>query len=258
LNIAIFLKQVPDTDNVKWTQNNNIDRANMDSITNPVDRYVIEAALKIKELYGGVVTSITMGPEKAINVLKESIAMGVDDAILLCDSKFSGSDTCATSKVLAACVNQKLQDTNLIIFGQSAIDGETGQTGPSTAKRLNMPVITNVVEILEIKEPHITVVSEVEKEQITYKVELPCVICVNNYIYKPRIPKIDGYIKAHDFNYKIYNLYDLNLKEQDTGVKGSPTYVSKIYKNEVGRNCTMIDFEDSKLKDICKEIKRVI
>ena len=145
MNIVVFVKQVPDTNDVKWTENNNIDRTNMESVINPADRQALEAALILKDRYGATISAIAMGPAKAVEVLKEAIAMGVDDAFLLCDSKFAGSDTCATSKVLAAAVKEKLPQTDLILFGQTAIDGETGQTGPSTATRLGLTSIYNVI-----------------------------------------------------------------------------------------------------------------
>ncbi len=244
MNIVVFVKQVPDTNDVKWTENNNIDRTNMESVINPADRQALEAALILKDRYGATVTAVTMGPAKAVDVLKEAIAMGVDEAFLLCDSKFAGSDTCATSKVLAAAVKEKLPQTDLILFGQTAIDGETGQTGTSTATRLGLTSISNVVEIIDICENYITVNAETEKEKITLKTKLPCALCINNYVFKPRVPRINGYMRAQDYNYKSYNIYDLNLQPNETGVKGSPTYVSKVFKNQEGRNCKLINFEE--------------
>ena len=125
MKIVVFIKQVPDTTDVKWTKDNNIDRTQMESIMNPVDKQAVELALKLKEQYNSTITAITMGPNKAIEVLKESVAMGVDDAVLLCDPKFAGSDTCATSKVLASAIKEKFPDTDLILFGQSTLGGNT-------------------------------------------------------------------------------------------------------------------------------------
>ena len=227
----------------------------MESIMNPVDKQAIEAALKLKEQYDVHTIAITMGPNKAIDVLKEAIAMGIDDAVLLCDSKFAGSDTCATSKVLASVIKEKFPQTDLILFGQSAIDGETSQTGTSTAVRLNMPFITHVKEIVSIEENAISVNSETEATKTSYKVNLPAVICVNNYVFPPRVPRINGYIKAQDYNYTTYNLYELNLMDNETGVKGSPTYVSKVYRTNDTRNCTFYeaDYEYSVIETI-KEV----
>lgn len=254
----MFIKQVPDTNNVQWTENNNIDRTKMESILNPGDKQAIEAALRIKEQNNAKITAITMGPGKAKEILKEAIAMGVDDAILLCDSKFAGSDTLATSKILSGAVKELLPDTNLIIFGQTAIDGETGQTGTCTAMRLNFPSIGHVSEIIDITDTDITVISNYENERITAKIELPAAICINNYIFKPRVPRIQGYIKAHDYKYKTYSLYDLNINENNTGIKGSPTYVSKVFKTEDTRNGIIFNTEETTISEIYKEIKKVL
>lgn len=258
MNIAVFVKQVPDTTDVKWTQNNNIDRTKMDSVINPVDREAIEAALRLKEQTGAKVTVVTMGPKKAEEVLKEAIAMGSDDAFLLCDSKFAGSDTLATSKILSAAIKELLPDTKIIIFGQSAADGETGQTGPCVAARLNLPSVGHVSDITEVSEESITVISENEKERTTLKIMLPAVLCIHNYVFLPRIPRVCGYMNAQDYNYITYNIYDINLLENETGLKGSPTYVSKVFKCEDTRHGKMFDFDETCFKEIFKEIKKVL
>ena len=260
MNIVVFIKQVPDTNDVKWTQNNNIDRAKMECILNPADRQALEASIRLKEEYGANITAITMGPNKAVDILKEAIAMGVDDAILLCDSKFAGSDTCATSKVLSSAIKEKFPNTDLIIFGQSAIDGETSQTGPSTATRLNMPFVCYVNEITSISNNVINVNTETETRKTTAQINLPAVICINNYVFKPRPPKINGYINAHKYNYKSFNLYELNIDESQVGIKGSPTYVSSVYKTNDCRNCNIIDTKEENhyANEIIKEIKKVM
>lgn len=258
LNIAVLIKQVPDTDDVVWTQNNNIDRTNMESIMNPVDKQAIEAALRIKELNNANVVTLTMGPKKALDILKESIAMGVDDAFLLCDSKFAGSDTLATSKILTKAIETLFPDVRLIICGQSASDGETGQTGPCCGARLNVPCLDNVNEILEITDEYIIVSSQYERVQTVYKVLLPALICINNFIFPPRIPKIAEYIKSQKYDYKVYNMYDINILEDDAGLKGSPTYVSSVYRCEDTRNGKIIVYNQDNLNEIYDEIKKVV
>lgn len=257
LNIAVFIKQVPDTDDVKWTANNNIDRTQTESIMNPVDRQAIEAALRIKEKVGGKVTVMTMGPAKAQKVLEEAIATGADEAYLLYDSQFAGSDTQATSTVLARAVQKKLPDCKLMIFGQTAIDGETGQTGVSTAVKSGFPFVTNVTSIVDVTEDFIEVVSETESEKSTLKVKLPAAICVNNFEFRPRIPKIIGYINAKDYYYNILNSIDLELAKDETGVKGSPTRVCKAYKTDVKRNCKILS-GDNIIVEAANEIKGAI
>ena len=249
----MFIKQVPDTDDVKWTINNNIDRANTESILNPLDKEALTAGINLKKQYGAKVNVISMGPDKAVEILKEAIALGADEAILLSDKKFVGSDTCATSKVLSSAVKARFPDADLILFGQSASDGETAQTGPSVAVRLNLPFLTHVNEIKEISEGYLTVNTETESEKVTYRIKLPAVLCINNYAVKPESPRIEGYIRAHDYNYKTYNIFDLKINEAETGVKGSPTYVSKVYKTQEGRNCKMTDTDGilKQIKEVC-------
>jgi len=256
----VFIKQVPDTNDVKWTVNNNIDRAQMDCILNPVDKQAVEAALRIKEQYGAHTIAVTMGPSKAVNVLKEAVAMGIDDAVLLCDSKFAGSDTWATAQVLASVIREKFPDTDLLLFGQHAIDGETSQTGPSTAVRLNIPFLCHVNEITNVTNTDIYLNTETETNKTSYKIELPAALCINNFVFSPRIPRIQGYINSQNYNYKSYNLYELNLKETQTGIKGSPTYVSKVYKTDEKRNCCIIDTNENKdfSYSVIKEIKKVM
>lgn len=229
----------------------------MESIMNPVDKQAVEAALRLKEQYNSSVTAITMGPSKSVEVLKEAVAMGIDNAVLLCDPKFAGSDTCATSKVLSAVIKEKYPQTDLILFGQSAIDGETSQTGTSTATRLDMPFVTHVKEIVGVEDKKITVNSETETAKMTYRLNLPAVLCINNYVFQPRVPRINGYIKAQDYNYKSYNIYELNISEMETGVKGSPTYVSKVYKTNDIRNCEFMekDYEYSVITTIKEAMK---
>lgn len=258
MKIAVFIKQVPDTTDVKWTENNNIDRAKMDSVMNPVDKEAIEAALRLKEQYNAQTVAVTMGPKKADEVLKEAIAMGIDDAFLLCDSKFAGSDTLATSKVLSAAVKELIPDADLIIFGQSAADGETGQTGPCVAARLGFPCISRVSEIHEISDGSIILTTENEKERVTLKTQLPAVICIKNYIYPPRIPRICGYMNAQDYNYVSYSIYDIKLMDTETGLKGSPTYVSKVFKCEDTRNGKIFNSEETNFDEIYEEIKKVL
>lgn len=258
MKIAVFIKQVPDTTDVKWTKNNNIDRINMDSVMNAVDKEALEAAIRLKEQYNAKITAVTMGPKKAEEILKEAIAMGCDDAFLLCDSKFAGSDTLATSKVLCAAVKELMPDFDIIFFGQSAADGETGQTGPCIAARLNIPFVSRVSEISEILDGKVTVISDSENEKITLNVKMPCAIIIKNYIYSPRIPRIEGYIKAQDYNYQAYNIYDINLPESDAGLKGSPTYVSKVFRCEDTRNGKMFDFHENDFNEIYEEIRKVL
>ena len=251
MKTAVFIKQVPDTNDVKWTKDNNIDRTNTESILNPLDVQAIAAAAKLKKKYGGEITAVSMGVLKAQSVLKEASALGADNLILLSDSKFAGSDTCACSKVLASAAAKFFPDADLLIFGQSASDGETGQTGIETAARLNLPFVSQVNDILDLSDGILTVSSETETQKSILKIKLPAAICINNFADKIELPKISGYIKAHDADVKIFGINDLDIKPEETGIKGSPTYVSKVYKTHEERDCRFVDIQE--LISIIKE-----
>lgn len=143
MKIVVCIKQVPDTTEIKWTENNTIQRDGVESIMNPYDVWALETALKIKKSRDDVsITAITMGPNQAVDMLKKAVALGADEAILLSDKKFAGADTYATGRTLSKAIAEKADDFDLIVCGQFAIDGDTAQTGPSIASRLNLPQVT--------------------------------------------------------------------------------------------------------------------
>ena len=150
MKIVLCVKQVPDTSDIKWTENNTIQREGLESITNPYDVYAFESALRLKNKYGNVsITALTMGPGQAEEMLRKFIALGADNGVLLCDKKFAGADTYATGKTIASAIESKISDYDLIVCGQFAVDGDTAQTGPSIANFLGIPQVTYVKEILE-------------------------------------------------------------------------------------------------------------
>lgn len=231
MKIVVCVKQVPDTADIKWTENNTLSREGVESILNPFDEHALEEALKIKDKkYNTHITVITMGPAQAENVLKEALAKGADEAILLSDKKFSGADTLATAKTLASGISEIIKDYDLILCGQFAIDGDTAQTGPAIAANLNLPQITYTNSILEVGDNFIILLRETEYGLEKLRVELPAVICVLNTIKSLRLPKIDGYIKAQNLLIKKISFDKLSLNENDVGLKGSPTYVAKAFQ----------------------------
>lgn len=233
MKIALFLKQVPDTADIKWTENNTIQREGVESVINPFDMYAIETALRLKDKIKNVeITAISMGPPQAEEILKKAIAMGVDRGILLSDRKFAAADTVATSRTLAAAIKTKLPDADLIICGQFATDGDTAQTGPSIAQHLGLPQVTYVKEIVGHKEGFLTVKREIEDGIEVLNIQLPAVLCMLKCDYEPRRPLISGFIKSHKLQIKVFGADDLNLSPEEIGMKGSPTYVSKAFRPE--------------------------
>lgn len=233
MKIALCIKQVPDTADIKWTENNTIQREGMESVINPFDTYAIETAVRLKEKLNDVqITAISMGPPQATEVIKKAISMGADDGFVLSDKKFAGADTVATSRTLAAGIKEKIENADLIICGQFATDGDTAQTGPSIAQHLGFAQATYVKEITGYKEGYLTVKREVEDGIETIRVKLPAVLSMLKCDYEPRRPLIDGFIKAHETKIPMYSTEDIKLSPEQVGMKGSPTYVSKAFRPE--------------------------
>jgi electron transfer flavoprotein beta subunit len=138
MHIVVCIKQVPDTQDIKWTEKGTMIREGVESIMNPFDEYALESALKLKDIYPDTkITVVSMGPPQANDIIRTAIAKGADAGLLVSDRKFSGSDTQATSVTLSSAIKKMLPDFDLIVCGQFAIDGDTAQTGPSMAQHLN-------------------------------------------------------------------------------------------------------------------------
>ena len=152
MNIIVCIKQVPDTTNVRIDpETNTLVRSGVQSIVNPFDMYAIEEGVRLKEKFGGLVTILTMGPPQAEEALREAISLGADEAVLVSDRAFAGSDTWATSYTLSRTI-QKIGKFDIIICGKQAIDGDTAQVGPGIAAFLDIPQITFVKKIEDIKD----------------------------------------------------------------------------------------------------------
>ena len=145
IKIALCIKQVPDTTDIKWTEHNTIQREGVESIINPFDVYAAEFALKLKsEIKDASITVFTMGPAQAEGMLRKMLSIGCDEAVLVSDKKFAGADTYATGLTLSRAIRTILPDFDLIICGQFAVDGDTAQTGPNIASFLDIPQVTYV------------------------------------------------------------------------------------------------------------------
>ena len=179
MQIALCIKQVPDTADIKWTENNTIQREGVESIINPFDTYAIETAVRLKEKIKDThITVLSMGPPQAEEIIKRAISMGADEGFLVSDRKFAGADTIATSRTLAGAIKEKVPNVDLIICGQFATDGDTAQTGPSIAQHLKFPQVTYVKEILDFKDGFLTVKREVEDGIEIVKAAVPVVLCM--------------------------------------------------------------------------------
>ncbi len=254
MKIIVCVKQVPDTNDVKWSKENNIIREGLINIINPYDEYAIQAALNIKKLNPDTkITLLSMGPNCAKDVLEYGLAIGADEAILLSDKRFSGADTCATSKTLASAIKNAIQEYDIIITGQFAIDGDTAQTGPSLAHHLNIPVLTYVKKITDVKNNKITAQCERENEVLTFEGAMPIVLCVLKSCAELKNPKIEDYINAQKKQIKILNLEDIQSTPDEAGIKGSPTFVQRAFRPEVNRWCKKVKYDY--IKEILSHIR---
>ncbi len=229
MNIIVCVKQVPDTTEVKIDPvTKTLVREGVESILNPFDLYAIEEALRLKEQFGGKVTTISMGPPQAEKALRETISLGADEMILLTDRKFAGADTLATSLTLAKAI-EKIGDYDLILFGQQAIDGDTAQVGPEVAGHLNIPQTCFVRKIEEVKDGKIVVERLMEDGFDRLELPLPAAITVVKEINTPRLPSLRGKRNARKAKLNIMTADDLGLSENEIGLNGSPTQVVKVF-----------------------------
>ncbi|MCL6635172.1 MAG: electron transfer flavoprotein subunit beta/FixA family protein [Peptococcaceae bacterium] len=236
MKIVVLIKQVPSTTNARMDPKTGVMiRDASDTVLNPLDEHAVTEAVRIKEKHPGTsVTALTMGPPSALKVLQEACARGVDGGILLSHRAFGGSDTIATSRVLAAAVH-KLGDFDLILAGEKATDGETGQTGPMTAALLDIPALTFVRRIT-IRDNSILVQRLVEEGTEEIEARLPALVTVLKDINDPPLPTLRKYVMAKKLSYPVWGPEEIGLKETETGLKGSPTRVVKVFSPRLSRN----------------------
>ena len=229
MNIVVCLKQVPGTTQVKIDpQTNTLVRQGIKNIVNPFDTYALEEGARIKERYGGKVTAISMGPPQAEEVLREALSTGADQAILLSDSAFAGSDTLATSYTLARAIN-KIREYDLVICGRQTIDGDTAQVGPELAEMLEIPFVAYVSQIEEIDNGYMRVQRMVEDGHEVIETPLPAVITVVKEINVPRLPSLRGLAKAKSAVIPTWTAKELGVDKNMVGLSGSATRVIKIF-----------------------------
>lgn len=240
MHIVVTIKQVPETSNVKMDpETGTMIRSGSESIVNPLDLYALETALRIREETGGKITAITMGPLSAVKVLKEAIAMGCDDAVHLSDRAFGGADTLATSYTLAAAI-RKLGRTDLIITGERATDGDTGQVGPGLSSWLGMALVTYAARLESVSETELVVERLLEEGYQKVKAKLPAVLTVVKEIAIPRLPTLTGKKRTLGMEIPVWGAKDLDVDPALLGLKGSPTRVVKIATPKVSRSCTVV------------------
>ncbi len=243
MNIIVCLKQVPDTNEVRINQETGtLIRDGVPSIINPDDKNALEAALTIKDEKGGKVTVISMGPPQAKDALKEAIAMGADEAILVSDRAFGGSDTWATATILAAAI-EKVGNYDIILCGRQAIDGDTAQVGPEIAEFLGVPQITYAKEI-KVEADKVIVARYTETGDYIIESKLPVLLTAIKELNVPRYPSVRGIFKAYAPDVdeiKVWSSNDLVVDSTQIGLKGSPTNVYKSFVPTKSKAAEIID-----------------
>jgi len=232
MNIIVCIKQVPDTTDIQIDpETNTLIRSGVACIINPFDMYAIEEGIRLKEKFGGKVSVITMGPPQAEDALREAISLGADEGILISDRSFAGSDTWATSYTLSKAI-QKIGEYDLIISGKQAIDGDTAQVGPGISAHLDIPQVTYVKKIEEVKFNQAKYMRTERMTEEGYEIietPLPCLITVVKEINEPRLPSLKGKMRAKKIEIKKWQAKDLDVDPDLIGLDGSPTKVVRIF-----------------------------
>ena len=229
MKIIVCIKQVPDTaGGVKFNPDGTLDRAAMLTIMNPDDKAGLEAALRLKDQYGAEVTVVTMGLPKAEEVLREAMAMGADNGVLVTDRVLGGADTWATSQTIAGALRNL--DYDLIITGRQAIDGDTAQVGPQISEHLGLPVISYAQNIREVNEAekYIVVERQYDDRYHVVKAQLPCLLTALAELNEPRYMTPGGIFDAYAKEITVWGRKDLKeVEDSNLGLKGSPTQIAK-------------------------------
>lgn len=235
MHIVVCIKQVPDSAQIRvHPVTNTIMRQGVPAIINPYDLFALEEALRLKDRHGGRVTVLCMGPLQAETALRKALSFGADDAILVSDRAFAGSDTLATSYALASAITQIRKDmpVDLVFAGKQTIDGDTAQVGPGIAKRLGLQLLTYVskIEALDLDQGEITVHRRSEGGVQVLKTKLPCLITVLEGINEMRFATLDDMFRAARYPLKVWDKTAAGISDlTKIGLKGSPTVVAKVF-----------------------------
>lgn len=238
MNIYVCVKQVPDTSGVVAVNpDGTMNRSKMPTIINPDDLNAMEAALELKEKEGATVIAVSMGPMQAAEMMRELLAMGADKAVLISAREFGGSDTFATSQIIAGGISHLgIGEDDLILCGRQAIDGDTAQVGPQIAEKLHLPQVTYATDIKKDGTTY-TVKRALEDGYMNIQVKAPCLITCIKELNEPRYMTVEGVFSADEKPLIVLDyeaLKDEPLIEADTiGLKGSPTNIFKSFNPPV-------------------------
>lgn len=247
MRIGVLVKQVPATENVKIDEKTGtMMREGVEAELNPLDLHAVEEAVRFKERLGEEteVTVISMGPPQAQKAVRAAIAMGCDKGMLLSDRRFAGADTLATARTLAAGVKQA-GGFDLILSGERATDGETGQVGPAVGEILDMSVLTFVSAVESTENGSLVVRRAVEGGHERVETSLPAMLSVVKEINVPRLCTLGGKVRAKKAEIPVLTADDLPLPAEHLGLAGSPTKVVKVSYPQITRTGNRVSASDS-------------
>ena len=228
LKYIVLIKQVPDMEEVEFDyEEGTVDRSSAELEPNPFDLNALEEAVRYKESFGGEVIAISMGPSQAESTLREALARGADEGILLHGSEFAGSDTWATSVALGHAID-KIGDYDLIFAGEKTVDGDTGQVGPEVAQFLGIPHVSFVSNVRARREDEVEVETEAWNATFVKKMKLPGLLTFTKDVNEPRLPSFKAKSAARKAEVETWGAEDLGVDPEDLGIKGSPTRVSEM------------------------------
>ncbi|MBI4654171.1 MAG: electron transfer flavoprotein subunit beta/FixA family protein [Nitrospirae bacterium] len=269
MNIVVCIKQVPDTAEVRINpETNTLIRKGVPSIINPYDLHALEAGLEIRDKLGGKVTVLTMGPPQAENSLRDAISMGADEAVLLTDRAFAGSDTLATSYTLSKAIEKIGAD--IIFCGKQAIDGDTAQVGPEIAEFLGIPHIAYVkkIEVVNpvrktpfsdgVKDGYIRVHRLMDEGYDIVESSIPVLLTVVKELNQPRLPSLKGKMAAKKAGIKKMGHSEISADENRLGLKGSPTQVKNIFAPKIKSDRIMLaGSSEEQVSKLIKELRKI-
>lgn len=232
MHVVVCVKQVPDATNVHINpETNTLMREGVESIINPFDEYALEEALRLKDQFGARVTVISMGPPQATVVIREALARGADDGVLVSSRAFGGADTLATSYTISKAIETICdgKKPDLVLFGKQAIDGDTAQVGPGVSEFLDLPLVTYAKSIQMDKDGNFEVESPMDDGVNIIKGKLPAVMTVLKEASTPRFAPLSGWMAAKHADIRVLNEKDVKADLNKIGLKGSPTKVVTIF-----------------------------
>ena len=231
MNIIVCIKQVPGTTNVNVDPvTGTLIRDGVAAKMNPYDLYALELGFKLKDKYDGTLNVVSMGPNSALEVIREAIYMGADGGVLISDRKFGGADVLATSYTLCSGI-LALGDFDVILCGKQTTDGDTAQVGSELAEHLKVPHAANVRDV-DVDGEYIKYVSNLDNKIVTAKIKTPCLLCVDGEVNTPRLPSFKRKLQYGDCAEQIRIITFDDLQDKDEthyGLKGSPTQVERIF-----------------------------